>query len=184
MAKKSSSDSSGCGCFTVLLILGAFFIAYLFAVKGEPQYLDRLIQIAKVVGIVGGIIFGIYIIVKISSSVTVSKNTKHGYTPNDSVKKGSRTIPNTPGVYILYNKSKGKYYVGQAKDLSQRVGKHFTGRGGNPDVYFDYRNGDSFDVSVIPLAGSGYNSLDQLEKDMIKRYNSYENGYNKTRGNG
>ena len=184
MAKKSSSGSSGCGCFTLIMILGAFFIAYLYSVKGEPKYLDNLIRIAKVVGISAGVIFGIYFILKIISSVTVSNNTKHGYTPNDFIKTGNRASQSIPGVYIIHNQTKNKYYVGQAKDISQRVGKHFTGRGGNPDVYYDYRNGDSFSVDVIPLAGSGYDSLDRLEKDMIKKYNSYENGYNKTRGNG
>ena len=88
------------------------------------------------------------------------------------------------GVYILYNKDKKMYYVGQATRLFFRVNQHFTGHG-NGDVYADYKRGkDKFTIKLIPLLNSGYYDLDLLEKDMITKYNSYEKGYNKTKGNG
>ena len=88
------------------------------------------------------------------------------------------------GVYILYNKDRRKYYVGQATRLFFRVNQHFTGHG-NGDVYADYKRGrDRFSIKLIPLVNSGYYDLDKLEKDLIKKYNSYEKGYNKTNGNG
>ena len=86
------------------------------------------------------------------------------------------------GVYILYNHTKNMYYVGQGKNVFQRVNAHFTGHG-NGDVYADYKYGDSFTIKMIRLDGSGYDSLNDLERNTIKVYNAYSNGYNKTRGN-
>lgn len=88
------------------------------------------------------------------------------------------------GVYIIYNKNRKMYYVGQATRLFFRVNQHFTGHG-NGDVYGDYkRGGDKFTIKLIPLVNSGYYDLDKLEKDMITKYDAYNNGYNKTSGNG
>lgn len=86
------------------------------------------------------------------------------------------------GCYILHNKTKDKYYVGQAKQVVSRVKAHLAGRG-NGDVYADYKYGDNFEVRTISLVLSGYPSLNKLERDLIKRYNAYTKGYNRTRGN-
>ena len=74
------------------------------------------------------------------------------------------------------------YYVGQSVKLIGRVNNHFTGHG-NGDVYADWKNGDKFTIKMIKLEGSGYSSLNALEKDMIRAFNAYTKGYNKTRGN-
>ena len=87
------------------------------------------------------------------------------------------------GVYILYNKTKRKYYVGQGMKVMDRVYQHFSGYG-NGDVYADYVRGDLFLIRTIALAGSGYRDLDELERDTIRTYRAYEKGYNRTRGNG
>lgn len=88
------------------------------------------------------------------------------------------------GCYVLYNKHNRKYYVGQATRLFFRVNQHFTGHG-NGDVYADYKRGkDKFTIKLIPLSDSGYYDLDKLERDLIKKYNAFEKGYNKTAGNG
>lgn len=87
------------------------------------------------------------------------------------------------GVYIIYNMTKKQYYVGQAKKLYQRVWQHFTGHG-NGDVYADYKYGDKFMVRLLTLQASGYSDLDQLERDMIRQFNAFTTGYNKTVGNG
>lgn len=89
---------------------------------------------------------------------------------------------NFTGIYILHNKTKNKYYVGQSKTVLNRVNMHFTGKG-NGDVYFDYRAGDQFAIRMVSLQNSGFASLDDLERSAIARYNAYYNGYNKTRGN-
>lgn len=89
---------------------------------------------------------------------------------------------NFAGVYILFNKTKNMYYVGQAKEILNRVNNHFTGKG-NGDVYADYKYGDSFTIRMIRLDGSGFSSLDELERHTISVYDAYAKGYNKTRGN-
>ena len=96
--------------------------------------------------------------------------------------KGAMTKNNFEGIYILYNQTKNMYYVGQAKKVLGRVNNHFTGKG-NGDVYADYKYGDSFTIKMIPLKGSGFSTLNSLEKNAIASYNSYAKGYNKTRGN-
>ena len=97
-------------------------------------------------------------------------------------RRGRRRVKNFAGVYILYNRTKNKYYVGQAQQVLSRVNSHFTGRG-NGDVYADYKYGDKFTIKMIALKKSGYKSLNALERDMIATYDAFAHGYNKTRGN-
>ena len=54
---------------------------------------------------------------------------------------------------------------------------------GNDDVYVDYKYGDYFTIRMVALENSGFNSLNELEKNAIAKYNAYSRGYNKTRGN-
>lgn len=89
---------------------------------------------------------------------------------------------NFAGVYILHNKTKNMYYVGQGKEVLNRVNSHFTGKG-NGDVYADYKYGDVFTIRMIGLAESGYATLNDLERDTILTYDAFAKGYNKTRGN-
>ena len=86
------------------------------------------------------------------------------------------------GVYLLHNTTKDMYYVGQSVSVMKRVTQHLTGSG-NGDVYADYKNGDSFTVQAISLTNSGYQSINDLERDMIEAHDAYMKGYNKTRGN-
>ena len=89
---------------------------------------------------------------------------------------------NFAGVYILFNKTKNLYYVGQGQQILNRVNAHFTGHG-NGDVYADYKYGDSFTIKMIGLENSGCSSLNELERKTIMTYDSVAHGYNKTRGN-
>ena len=89
---------------------------------------------------------------------------------------------NFAGVYILFNQTKNMYYVGQGKQIFNRVNAHFTGKG-NGDVYADYKYGDKFTIRTISLENSGFSTLNELERNTIAKYNSYYKGYNKTRGN-
>lgn len=89
---------------------------------------------------------------------------------------------NFAGVYILFNQSKNMYYVGQGKQVLNRVNAHFTGKG-NGDVYADYKYGDTFTIKMIALENSDFNTLNELERYTIARYDAFSKGYNKTRGN-
>lgn len=89
---------------------------------------------------------------------------------------------NFAGVYILHNKSKNLYYIGQRKQVLNRVNNHFNGRG-NGDVYADYKYGDRWTIRMIALKSSGFHTLNELERHAIATYDSYNSGYNKTRGN-
>ena len=86
------------------------------------------------------------------------------------------------GIYVIHNKTKDKYYVGQSVRMVGRVRQHLMGRG-NGDVYADYKYGDKFEINLVSLRESGYDSLDALERDTIKAYGAYTKGYNRTRGN-
>jgi hypothetical protein len=112
------------------------------------------------------------------------KNNFREMTPEQFFKTRENFEGDIVGVYILYNKKKKMYYVGQSNRLFFRVNQHLTGHG-NGDVYADYKRGrDKFTIKLVPLVNSGYYDLDKLEKDLIKRYNAFEKGYNKTAGNG
>ena len=89
---------------------------------------------------------------------------------------------NVEGVYIIYNRSQKRYYVGQAHKLLSRVNNHFTAKG-NGEVYADYKYHDRFRLKLIPLKGSGFKTLNELESYYIARYKAMKEGYNKTRGN-
>ena len=89
---------------------------------------------------------------------------------------------NFAGVYIIFNQTKNMYYVGQAQKILDRVNNHFTGKG-NGDVYADYKYGDTFTIKMIALEGSGFETLNELERCTIQKYNAFSKGYNKTRGN-
>jgi len=89
---------------------------------------------------------------------------------------------NFPGVYVIFNATKNMHYIGQGTKTGDRVNAHFTGKG-NGDVYADYKYGDSFTIKLIQFQGSGYATMNELERDTIMTYNARATGYNKTRGN-
>lgn len=89
---------------------------------------------------------------------------------------------NIPGVYILHNNDNDQYYIGQGIKVLDRVNDHFNGRG-NGDVYADYKYGANWSIRVVSLDSSNFHTLNQLEREYINHYDSYQNGYNKTRGN-
>lgn len=71
------------------------------------------------------------------------------------------------GIFIVHNASKDLYYVGQSTKAIDRAAIQFLGRG-NCDVYADYKYGDSFSVRIIPLLGSGYESLNEFKRAAIQ----------------
>lgn len=71
------------------------------------------------------------------------------------------------GIFIVHNATKDLYYVGQSTKVIDRAAIQFLGRG-NCDVYADYKYGDSFNVRIIPLSESGYESLNELKRAAIQ----------------
>lgn len=88
----------------------------------------------------------------------------------------------TMGVYILYNQTKKKYYVGQSSNLFDRVFLHFNGRG-NGDVYFDYKSGDIFSIRLYKFDPNQFRDLNEFEYHFIRIYESNDTGYNRQAGN-
>jgi len=84
------------------------------------------------------------------------------------------------GIYVLYNETKNKYYVGQAKQIFKRVRDHFK----IEDIARDHVAGDSIKVKFLTAneIGGDYR-MDHIEKTGIEIFQSGVNGYNKTAGN-
>lgn len=90
------------------------------------------------------------------------------------------------GVYIVYNTEQKKAYVGQSKNVMKRLRNHFLGTGGNTGseaFYKDYKSRVLFEIYTIKLNESYFDSLDELERNLITYYNSYSEGYNNNSGN-
>lgn len=86
------------------------------------------------------------------------------------------------GIYILYNDTMDKYYIGQSITVIRRSAKHFMEKG-NEDIYEDYQAGEKWTVKLIALSNSGFKSINALEKHFIEYHSSTWNGYNRTIGN-
>ena len=90
------------------------------------------------------------------------------------------------GVYIIRNNENEKYYVGQSKDVLKRLKQHFKGSIPNniifaEDYYLSQNKEKLFSVKIIPLKTK--DELDNTEKSLIERYDAFNSGYNKTKGN-
>ncbi|MDR0850136.1 MAG: GIY-YIG nuclease family protein [Christensenellaceae bacterium] len=84
------------------------------------------------------------------------------------------------GIYIIYNETKNKYYVGQAKQLLKRVRDHFAVE----EIAKDFMSGDKMQVKFLTAneLDSDYR-LDHIEKTGIEIFDAETSGYNKTAGN-
>ena len=151
------------------IILGAFFI--IFVCLGGDNKEKRILDASKAADSED------FESSAIEMPLTEFLNIRKGLYPDEISQELS-----FPGVYVIYNETRNMHYIGQAARVGDRVYSHFTGKG-NGDVYADYKYGSVFTLKLIEFSGSGYNTLNQLEKDTIMVYNSYAKGYNKTRGN-
>jgi hypothetical protein len=96
----------------------------------------------------------------------------------------SRGIEDFAGIYIIHNRVLDMYYVGQSDSVFDRLYKHFLQEPtGNPEIYKDYSLGDTFGISLIPLENTSFSSLNELEDNAIRAYNSFPKGYNRMPGN-
>ena len=92
------------------------------------------------------------------------------------------------GVYVIHNKEKDKYYVGQSKDVMKRIKQHFNGTVPKNMIFAeDYYTSQMedrdniFEFKIIKCKTK--DELDSLEKKLIYEYDSWNNGYNGTSGN-
>ena len=87
-----------------------------------------------------------------------------------------------PGVYIFTNLNNGRKYVGQSKNILNRVNTHIKGRG-SEDLFLDIQRGNDFILQFVKLSETKHRNLNSLEKYYIKKMKAFTHGYNKTRGN-
>ena len=92
------------------------------------------------------------------------------------------------GCYVIHNREKDKYYVGQSKDVLKRLKQHFKGTVPHNIIFAeDYYSStfenkeDLFEVKIIPCKTK--DELDKTEKDLIEEYDAWISGYNGTSGN-
>ena len=90
-------------------------------------------------------------------------------------------------IYLVYNNKSQRYYVGQTIngfDIRYKSGwlyehSHKATVKGDLELYGE----DSFEYTKIFKVANNQKELDKLEAYYIEYFNSYENGYNETRGN-
>lgn len=92
------------------------------------------------------------------------------------------------GCYVIHNKENDKYYVGQSKDVMKRIKQHFKGTVPANMIFAEdyymstfYDKDDLFEVKIIQCATK--NELDDTERALIEKYDSFHSGYNGTGGN-
>ena len=109
-----------------------------------------------------------------------------------SDKKIQKEIPTKPGVYLITNTVNNKYYIGQAINLRNRLKSHisnYTNKRYDNPLYraFNKYGLDKFTYQLLDvLEENDYKEarkqLDILEIKYIETYNSYNKGYNQTKG--
>ena len=118
----------------------------------------------------------------LNQSITKSAHEfLENYNSLASRRDGSIISMDSPGIYVILNKTKELYYVGQSKTVLKRIRSHLTGKG-NGDVYADFKYNDEFEVTIHKCSEW---ELNEIEKMFIEKYKSSNKfrGYNKTRGN-
>lgn len=90
------------------------------------------------------------------------------------------------GVYSIYSKSQDKYYIGKSKDIHKRITKHISdlklGRHHSPYLQHIYNKYGIDDLEFKIIQETTYEESGELEKFYIKKYDSYNNGFNCTLG--
>lgn len=93
------------------------------------------------------------------------------------------TVKKVRGIYKVTNKINGKVYIGQSVDIGRRWRQHMTAE---DDIYFHkaiQKYGvENFEWEVIEKCKKS--ELDERESYWIEYYDSFNKGYNCTRGGG
>lgn len=150
--------------FENILIFIMFGIPALLLLKSYIKKKFKLLKFSKLYG-------------KRSNGISPKQFLKYR---NGQLKTRTDKYFNTPGIYVIQNKSLNMYYVGQGKRVHERVNDHINGRG-NGDIYADMKYGSRLSISIYPKKKGV--TLNTMERDYITAYGSKYKLYNKTRGN-
>lgn len=94
----------------------------------------------------------------------------------DEVEELLEEVEDGPGIFIMHNKTRDKYFVNKSNRVLRSSLKSFEPS--DTDLYSDVRDGNIFMVRVIYLQGSHFKSLSRLESDALELFGNDENGYN------
>lgn len=92
----------------------------------------------------------------------------------------------TSGIYYIKNLINDKYYIGQSVNIDKRFSQHFSMLRNNNhhNTYlqnaFNKYGAKNFEFKLIKSCKPKY--LNRFERVYIKKYDSYNNGYNLTEG--
>lgn len=94
------------------------------------------------------------------------------------------------GIYKITNLTNNKVYIGQSRDILARWQEHITkanypNNAYNCSLYQDFRKLGltNFSFEILELNLYDKEQLDKLEREYIIQFDSFNNGYNQTRGN-
>lgn len=99
-----------------------------------------------------------------------------------------KKAPKISGIYGIYNRANGKWYVGQAKHIHKRnTGELWQLRQGerrawNKRLQADFHEYGSEHFELITLEVCDAKVLDEREIYWVEKLHAYESGYNCTRG--
>lgn len=100
-----------------------------------------------------------------------------------------KQLPKTSGIYKITNLINGHCYIGQSKNIYNRINNHHIYDYNNPKndqydckIYQAIRKygWENFDISVIELCPES--ELNEKEIFYIEKFDSFKNGYNMTEG--
>lgn len=88
------------------------------------------------------------------------------------------------GIYKIENKLNGKVYIGQALDIDLRWEQHkealiSSNKSWYPTAREESHSIEDFDFSILQICKP--EELDEIETYWVNKYNSYQEGYNKTK---
>ena len=87
------------------------------------------------------------------------------------------------GIYRIVNNLNNKSYIGQSKNIEQRIKQHkdaiqTSNKSWYPEARIESNSINDFTFSVLQTCS--IDELDELEEYWIKYYDSFNNGYNKS----
>lgn len=91
-------------------------------------------------------------------------------------------------IYKIENLQNHKKYIGLTNNIARRRSRHFTDLRGNRhdnnflQKEFNIYGQDNFSFSVEFSGDISYEEISEKEKEYIKKYDSYKNGYNQNKG--
>lgn len=92
----------------------------------------------------------------------------------------------TSGIYKITNDRTGETYIGQSNNIEKRWEQHKEelshGIHHNKGMQYDYHYGDTFSYEIVEETEPNRHTLNQKEEYYISKYDTYNHGYNQTRG--